>query len=112
MNRRYRLAGLAHPRAVWFGEVGRWATTAAIPAEFVKCLNADELRSMVDAGQALSAALVDLSAAGVDRDLLEDLRRAGITVIAVARPDGPRPPAPVDVVLYPGFGPAELAERA
>jgi hypothetical protein len=107
-GRRYRVAGLAHARSGWFGEVGRWSTTALVPVEFLKCIHPEELLALVDGGTPLSAALVDLGAPGVDRDLLEDVRRSGTAVLVVRGPGVGPPAVPVDRVLTPDFGPDEL----
>jgi hypothetical protein len=80
---RFVLLGLARPRATWFGEVSRWATTAIVAAEFVKCVSAEELRARVQSGRRWSAALLDGSLPAVDRDLLAGLRDAGCAPIVV-----------------------------
>ena len=80
---RFVLLGLARPRATWFGEVSRWATTAIVAAEFVKCVSAEELRARVHGGRRWSAALLDGSLPSVDRDLLAAVRDAGCAPIVV-----------------------------
>jgi hypothetical protein len=80
---RYVLLGLARPRAEWFRAVAQWATSAAIPAEFLKCVSVEELRARLTAGRTYSAALLDGSLPAVDRDLLESARDAGCTVLVV-----------------------------
>ena len=80
---RYVLLGFARARADWFSRVGQWATSAAIPAEFVRCISAAELRSRLASGRAFSAALLDGASPGVDRDLLASLREAGAAAIVV-----------------------------
>ena len=40
-NDRYVVLGLAHVRSPWFREVSRWATSAVIPIDFVKCVSVD-----------------------------------------------------------------------
>ena len=50
---RYVVLGLAHARAPWFGEVARWATSAALPVEFVKCVSLEELRARLALGPGL-----------------------------------------------------------
>jgi hypothetical protein len=67
---RFVLLGLARPRATWFSEVSRWATSAIVPAEFVKCVSAEEVRARLAVGRPWSAALLDGSLPAVDRDLL------------------------------------------
>ncbi|MEO7555266.1 MAG: hypothetical protein ABIV94_01510 [Acidimicrobiales bacterium] len=80
---RYVVLGLAHVRSEWFRQVGRWATSAALPLEFVKVLSVEELRARLGSGRALSAVLVDSGLPGVDRDLLETARLVGCAVIVV-----------------------------
>lgn len=80
---RYVVLGFARARAEWFSRVGQWATSAAIPAEFVRCISAAELRSRLASGRAFSAALLDGASPGVDRDLLASLRESGTAAIVV-----------------------------
>ena len=47
----YVVLGAARPRAAWFADVGRWATSAALPVEFVRCVSADEVRARLAAGR-------------------------------------------------------------
>ena len=68
---RYVLLGLAPPRAEWFRAVAHWCNTAAVPAEFVKCVSAAEVRAQAASGRVFSAVLVDAAASGLDRDLLD-----------------------------------------
>lgn len=83
MRERYVLLGLARARADWFRTVGQWSTSAALPAEFVRCVSAEELRARLTSGRAFSAALVDGSTPGVDRDLIAMARDTGCAVLVV-----------------------------
>ena len=85
---RFVLLGLARPRAGWFSEISRWATSAIVPAEFVKCVSAEELRARLAAGRPWSAALLDGTLTVVDRDLLSAVRDAGCAPIVVDDRDG------------------------
>lgn len=80
---RYVLLGLARVRATWFSEVSRWATSAMIPADFVKCVSVDDVRARLASGRAFSALLVDELVAGLERDLVDTARTAGCAVIIV-----------------------------
>jgi len=80
---RYVLLGLARPRAAWFRDVGRWATSAAIPAEFLKCVSPEELRARLGSARGHSAVLLDGSLPAVDRDLVGTAREAGCVVLIV-----------------------------
>jgi MinD-like ATPase involved in chromosome partitioning or flagellar assembly len=75
--------GLAHPRASWFRAVSQWTNAAALPAEFVKCVSAEELRARLAGGRRWSAVLVDASIPAVDRDLVDAARVAGAAVLVV-----------------------------
>jgi len=81
---RYVLLGLAPARSSWFRVVAQWANSGTIPAEFVKCLSVEELRARLASGRPFSAALVDSSVSGLDRDLVDTARAAGCAVMAVA----------------------------
>jgi hypothetical protein len=80
---RFVVLGLAHVRSTWFREVGRWSTNAAAPIDFVKCVSAEELRSVLDSGRAISAILIDSGLPAIDRDLVERARTIGAGVIVV-----------------------------
>ncbi len=86
---RYVLLGLARPRASWFRSVSHWTTSAAIPAEFVKCVSVEELRARLAGNRTFSAVLLDGSLPVVDRELLEAARDVGCAVLIVD--DGRRP---------------------
>lgn len=83
MRERYVLLGLAPARVDWFRRVGQWATSATIPAEFVRCVSAQEVRARLASGRRFSAALLDGSAPGVDRDLLAAIHEAGVAALVV-----------------------------
>lgn len=68
---RFVVLGLAPVRSEWFRSVGRWAHEAAIPVEFIKCISATEVVGRINTGRPFSALLIDASAPGIDRDLLE-----------------------------------------
>lgn len=80
---RFVVLGLARPRAEWFREVGRWATSAAIPAEFLKCVSVEELRVRLATGRAYSCALLDGGLSAVDRDLLQSVREVGAVTLVI-----------------------------
>jgi hypothetical protein len=87
---RYVVLGLAHPRSMWFREVGRWATAAALPLEFVKCVSAEEVRARLDGGRRFSALLADARVPGVDRDLLDVATSHGCPVLIIRDERVPR----------------------
>jgi hypothetical protein len=83
MRDRYVLLGLARARADWFRTVGQWATSAMLPAEFVRCVSAEELRARLRSGRRFSAAIVDGTVPGLDRDLVAAADEAGCRVLVV-----------------------------
>ena len=80
---RYRLLGLARPRATWFRDLSRWATSAALPVEFVKCVATDELLARLQSGRIFSAVVLDSGLSTLDRDLIDVAREAGAAVIVI-----------------------------
>ncbi len=85
MDERFVLLGLAPARAEWFRTVGRWSTAAMLPAEFVRCVSLEELRTRLGSGRAFSAVLIDGQLPGLDRDLIEEARAAAVAVLVVDR---------------------------
>lgn len=85
-DERFVVLGLARPRAAWFSEISRWATSAAIPVEFVKCLTVEEARARLASGRRWSAFIVEGTVHGLDRDLLAEAREVGATPIVLADP--------------------------
>jgi Flp pilus assembly CpaE family ATPase len=83
MADRFVVLGLAPARADWFHTVGRWAASAVIPAEFVRCVSLDELRLRLASGRACSAFLLDGETHGIDRDLLDTAEELGVAVLVV-----------------------------
>lgn len=84
---RFVVLGLGAPRSSWFSDVARWATSGAVPLEFVKCVSASELEVRIQSGRRFSAALVDAKAAGADRDLLALAEDAGVAVLVICGND-------------------------
>ncbi|MCD9622369.1 hypothetical protein [Rhabdothermincola salaria] len=79
----YVLLGVARPRAGWFTEVGRWANSAALPADFVRCVSVEEVRARLTTGRAWSALLLDQSVPGLERDLIDEARQIGCATIVI-----------------------------
>lgn len=82
-SERYVLLGLAQARSGWFRAVGQWANAASIPAEFVKCVSAEEVRARLASTRPHSALLVDGSLPALDRDLVDEAGQRGVAVIAI-----------------------------
>lgn len=53
-----------------FRALGQWSTSGALPAEFVKCLSAEEACSRLASGRPFSALVADAELQTLDRDLL------------------------------------------
>ena len=80
---RFVLLGLAPARSAWFRSVGLWANSGALPAEFVRCISAEEVRARLASGRAFSALVADAGLPSVDRDLVASARGAGCAVLIV-----------------------------
>jgi MinD-like ATPase involved in chromosome partitioning or flagellar assembly len=80
---RFVVLGLAQARASWFGDVARWATTAALPVDFVKVVSVEELRARLRSGRAFSALLIDGALPALDRDLVDLAGLNGCAVVAI-----------------------------
>lgn len=89
-DERFVVLGLARPRAKWFSEISRWATSAAIPVEFVKCLTPEEAKARLSSGRRWSAFIVEGNVHGLDRDLLSGALEVGATPIVLTDPRVPR----------------------
>jgi hypothetical protein len=109
---RYVLLGLAGVRTRWFGDVARWATSAALPVEFVKVVTVEEARARLRSGRPFSALLVDAGMAALDRDLVDLAAGHGTAVVAVddGRASLPWLDMGVHAVLHGAFGAQELHE--
>lgn len=86
---RFVVLGLAPARSAWFDSVGLWATTGALPVEFIKCLSPEEVRVRLRSGRAHSALLVDARLPGADRELLGCAANVRCAVIVVNSDRGP-----------------------
>jgi cellulose biosynthesis protein BcsQ len=87
---RYVVLGLAPARSPWFREVAQWANAGSVPAEFVKCLSAEEVRARLAGGRPFSALLVDAGLPSLDRDLIDVADAVGCAVVVVGGPRGGR----------------------
>jgi Mrp family chromosome partitioning ATPase len=83
MRERFVVLGLARARADWFRTVTQWTSGAMLPADFVRCLSAEEVRARLRSGRAFSALLVDADVPGLDRDLIREATQAGLAVLVV-----------------------------
>ena len=83
MKDHFVVLGVAPVRREWFGHVSKWANEAALPIQFIKCISVDEVVSRLESGRPFSAVLIDASANGVDRDLLDLATSVGASPIII-----------------------------
>ena len=110
VSERFVILGLGQARSSWFTDLARMANSGGLPLELVKCVSHEEARVRLASGRAFSALLVDGGLPGVDRDLIDAARRAGVEVLVV---DDPRVSRDWDAlgatdVLPPSFAVADL----
>ena len=109
---RFVLLGLGQVRATWFRNVSQWATSAALPVEFLKAISVEEVRVRLRSGRGYSAFLVDDSVLGLDRDLTDLALDAGCAVVVVDNGRGPGSWTELgaSAVLPADFGPGDLLQ--
>jgi hypothetical protein len=109
---RFVLLGVARARSLWFRSVAQWATSAAVPAEFVKCVSTEELRAHLTSGRTFSAALLDGGLPTVDRDVIAAARETRCAAVVVSDGHGSRDwyALGATAVLPPTFSRDELLE--
>lgn len=110
---RYVVLGLAPARSGWFDAVAQWSNSAAIAAEFIKCVSVEEVRARLASGRRHSALLVDAASPALDRDLVQTALDA-LTPVVVVR-DNAHPPTAllgigVATELDPDFNRDDLLE--
>ena len=86
---RYVLLGLAPARAAWFDAVAQWSNSAAIAAEFIKCVSVEEVRARLASGRRHSVLLIDAASPALDRDLVHSAADSLTPVIVVRDRLGP-----------------------
>ena len=107
---RFVVLGLASARSGWFRSVGLWANSGALPAEFVRCISAEEVRARLASGRAFSALVADAGLPSVDRDLVAAAGAVGCAVLVVDDGRATRDWLELGAarVLPPAFGRDEL----
>lgn len=83
MSARLSVLTVAGARSQWSSAVSRWAASAVLPVEVVRCLSPAEVRARLDTGRPWSALLADAALPGVDRDLVAAAEAAGCPTIVV-----------------------------
>lgn len=89
MSAQWAVLGLAHPRASWYREVARWASTATLPIDVTITMSAEEARARLRSGRAFSAMLCDRGHPDLDVDLIAEAAAQGC-VTFVVDDGGPR----------------------
>jgi hypothetical protein len=110
---RWVILGLAPSRAGWFSALAHWTSSAAVAAEFVKCVSVEEVRARLASGRAWSVLVVDAATPGLDRDLVDESVDTGVPVILVGTPNRGTARGhdlAVAAVLSADFGPDDLME--
>jgi hypothetical protein len=107
---RHRVATLGRPGPAWPRAVARWGSSATLPLDTTTCVSADELRGLVT-HTTIDLAIVEAGLPGVDRVLVDEVRRAGAALAVV---DGPALASATarlepDAVLLADFDPDALA---
>jgi len=69
---RWVVLGLAPARSEWFRRLASWATAGTLPIELLRCQSVPELRARRASTRPVSAALIDATVPGLDRDLLDN----------------------------------------
>ena len=80
-RRRHLLLGHAPPRSRWFADVGAWASSAAIPVEFVRCVSLSELEERTRNVEEVTAVIVDGEA--TTRSVITSVSTSGMPLIVV-----------------------------
>ncbi|WP_052664586.1 hypothetical protein [Nitriliruptor alkaliphilus] len=88
MSGRLSVLTVAGARSAWSGAVARWAASAVLPVEVVRCVSIGEVRARLATGRPWSALLADAALSGVDRDLVAAADVAGCPTILVDEDGG------------------------
>lgn len=83
MTERFVVLGLGPVRSEWFRRIARWAHDGSIGAQFVKCVSSADLIAHLRSERSYSAAILDASLPGVDRDTIDVVSSAGVAVLIV-----------------------------
>lgn len=87
---RFVIVGVATARAEWFRATSQWATSSALPIEFLRCISAEEARTRLRSGRPHSALVIDERISGLDRDLIETAKDTGCAVLVITGPNSAR----------------------
>lgn len=106
---RHILLGHAPPKTSWFQHVGAWASSAAIPVEFVRCLSLSELEQRWAAAEHCTAVIVDAEVTATDA-WVRGAVASGIPVIVVDDDHGRWAKMPLAAALHADFTPRQLVD--
>jgi len=109
MSDRWVVVGLAPARSAWFSQLAHWATAGTVPVELLRCQSAEELRARLAGPRPVSAALVDASTPGLDRDLVAG-GPDGCPILVIGARDDRWSRLGAAAVLEPGFDPLALLD--
>lgn len=87
---RFVIIGVATARADWFRSTSQWATSSALPIEFLRCVSVDEARTRLHSDRPHSALVIDERIQGLDRDLIETAKDNSCAVLVVTNPNTTR----------------------
>ncbi len=86
---RFVVIGVATARSDWFRATGQWASSAALPIEFIRCISVEECRARLQSARPHSALVIDEAIHGLDRDLIASAKDSGCAVIVVTASTSP-----------------------
>lgn len=107
---RHVVLGAARGDAAWFHDVSRWAMSGTLGIEYVKALDAAEVRARLTSGRRFSAVLLDGHLDRVDRDLVQLAHDAGAVVVVLGGPRRDWAAIGIDATL-PGTVTADELQR-
>jgi hypothetical protein len=81
----FSLVAVAPPRTEWLTRLTAWANEGSLGVEVVRCISIEEMRARIGSMQRFSAALIDESSVGLDRDLLMASHENGSAPIVVSK---------------------------
>ncbi len=81
----FSLVAVAPPRTEWLTRLAAWANEGSLGVEVVRCISIEEMRARIGSMQRFSAALIDESTVGLDRDLLMASHENGCASIVVTK---------------------------
>ena len=81
----FSLVTVAPPRTDWITRLTAWSNEGSLGVEVIRCISLEELRARIGSIQRFSAAIIDESMIGLDRDLLMLARETGCATIVITK---------------------------